>query len=144
MPPSPAWENRNALKDLLRSTDVYNLEESSARLPYDESKLSLSSVIARDMAPLLGEAASLYASDPQRYILKTDYMMDQLPADTCFAAYTDPLLKDRQTMLGLAHKLHAKGILTFRLVSRCHIGCFTVKRRMTDSGLFSIAGRRTS
>ena len=105
------------------------MEESSTRLPYEESKLGLSEVTARDMAPLLGAAASEYAVDPQRYILKSDYMMDQLPGDTCFAAYTDPVLKDRHTMLRLAQKLHAKGILTFRLVSRCHIGCFTVKKK---------------
>ena len=76
MPRPPRAEYMNALQDLLRSKDVYNLDVDSTRKPYDENNLSLSKVTAHDLAPLLSREAHTYATQPWEYIVKSDYMID--------------------------------------------------------------------
>ena len=43
--------------------------------------------------------------------------------------YSDPRLREPRELIGLAHKLHASGFLTFRKKARSKVGVFTVAKK---------------
>ena len=127
----PEISPAGALRELLKSTDVYNLDRESTRRPYcaDKVRVVRDGVVPRPLVALLSEEAGAALRDPWRFIVKSDAEMSLLRDEDYIEPYTDPFLKVKKNMLGLVRKLKDIGFVTFRRKRRARVGVFTVSRK---------------
>ena len=126
----PEISPAGALRELLKSTDVYNLDRESTRRPYcaDKVRVVRDGVVPRPLVALLSEEAGAALRDPWRFIVKSDAEMSLLRDEDYIEPYTDPFLKVKKNMLGLVRKLKDIGFVTFRRKRRARGGLHGVSQ----------------
>ena len=123
----PGIEPAGALRELLKSKDMYSLDRESTRRPYNRDLVRVvrDGITPRRLEDLLPEHARAPLKRPSSYIVKDDADMKEVEADLV-KPYTDPLLKQRGNMLDLVRRLAAVGFIVYRRVRRCRVGVSTV------------------
>lgn len=127
----PDGNDRDAQQDLLKSTDVYNLDKETTRRPYEASKVRVvrDGVVLRDILGFGVEEVNRVLNDPWRFIVKPDEEMSNELNDELIEPYTDPRLRRRSEMLHLVRTLAAQQFVVFRTRRRARVGVFTVARK---------------
>ena len=129
VPSKPA----GALSELLKSSDVYELDRAISMRPYvaDKVKAVREGTVPRSIlqSSLLVGDARRAAEDPFRRIVKSDAEIAELKPEDYILPYTDPVLRRKGEMEGLVRKLAATGFLTFRRVCRSKVGVFCVAKK---------------
>jgi len=119
-----------ALSELLKSSDVYELDRAVSMRPYvaDKVKAVREGTVPRAIlqSSLLEGDARRAAEDPFRQIVKSDAEIAELKPEDYIIPYTDPVLRRKGEMEGLVKKLAATGFLTVRRVCRSMVGVFCV------------------
>ena len=111
---------RDALRDLLRTDDVYELGSGTTVLPFAEEHLKLASrpLGPKDIATLCSSSASAMISDPFRWIVKSEQeALADADSSRDIRPYWDPLLRaSRSHMLRFLMILHRSKLLAWRVV----------------------------
>ena len=130
-PPPPPREQAGALRELLKSRDVYDLDRDTTRRPFNFDKVR----VVRDgvnpipLESVCGPHALPAAISPYELILKSDAEVADLRPEDHVEPYTDPALQEPGELRRLVDKLHETRFLTFRRVCRSKVGIFTVAKK---------------
>ena len=130
-PPPPPREQAGALRELLKSRDVYDLDRDTTRRPFNFEKVC----VVRDgvnpipLESVCGPHALPTVLNPYAHILKSDAEIAELRPEDHVTPYTDPVLQRPGELRRLVNKLHETRFLTFRRVCRSKVGIFTVAKK---------------
>lgn len=145
-PPPPEVKKEEALRELLRCSDDYQVGRTHAREPLDISRLR---VCKGDLPPRAVEVLCQgpdrkYILEPDRWIVKSGSEMKELagqPDAVPRRPYWDPVLKEQPEQMDLLLKaLDGAGLLALRRRRRAAAGCFFVRKK--DASLRLVVGAR--
>ena len=122
-----------ALRDLLKSDDLYHLERKDALAPYDPDKLQLvrTPMEPKEISTVVSPEAGKFIMEPDRWIVEADDELLRLANHGVpLRPYWDTVLRRSKGKKHLFNKqLHRAGLLTWRRRSRAAVGCFFVKKK---------------
>lgn len=123
-------KKEEALSELLRCSDIYKVERSCLREPFDLARLR---VCRGDHRPK--EVEELCLGPERKYILRPDARIVRSDAELLAAAnspgsvpaapYWDPMLRGDEDQLCAFKALHGAVLLTWRRRRRAAAGCFS-------------------
>ena len=123
------------LRSLLRSTDVYALDDTCTRRPLTLDKLRVAKdggVNPKLIRDVCGLASAPVVRDPLAYICKDDAELNKMSEEDVPGPYSDPALRSPRTMATLVRRLFDAGVLGFRRRARSFVGLFTVAKPGKD------------
>ena len=117
------------LSDIVKSDNTYRLQGATTVRPDNRDLLNICSAdhTSVPLEPLLDGDALAAATDPESWILSDED--DLCASGTKFAVYSDPALKDRDTLLELIVALRRRDLICFRRRRYGWVGVFTVDKK---------------
>ncbi len=148
MPPPDEVKPKSALRELLRTDDVYGIQKNLTVVPYVEEHLRIARRPLRpqDVATLVSPDAAEKIRDPYKWIVKDEAsLVADCDSGKPLKPYWDPVLRSsRKHMLGFLKILHRSGLLTWRTRIRSRVGCFFVLKKDKISRRLVIDARVTN
>ena len=114
--PPPRIDRHSLLQRVLKSTDTYNLEDSTTRRPCRIDHLRVArdgGVHPKRIRSVCGPEARHIVEDPLRWICRDDDELRELGEDRMPVPFTDGRLRDPKVMRQLLSKLAEAGVLVF-------------------------------
>ena len=120
-----------ALREVLRSKSVYDVDDDTTVTSYDPEKLKVLRGNTRPLPAvgLVSDDARRFLENPEELVVKSaDELLDVGESVTPF--WDARLAKDRSERRALIDRLHKVGLITWRREARCHIGVFFVRKKL--------------
>ena len=129
--PRPSDEfPEGALQEILRTKNVYDLEDVSHNATYDPDKLKVlkGATVPRDAKALVGPDARRFLEHADDLIVLDSADLREVEAP--IRPFWDPSLgRSMRAKRAFVDSLRKVGLITFRRRARCHIGVFFVEKK---------------
>ena len=135
------------LQRVLKSTNTYNLEESTTRRPFVLHHVRVArdgGVSPKRIRDVCAPSARHMVDEPLKFICKGDGKLADLSEDDMSLPFADEALSGECAMRGLFDYLYDAGVLGFRTMARAMVGLFTVAKAGKDNQLRLVVDARVA